>query len=278
MRARQLTEDDAFRMLRTASMHSKRRVGEVAQQVIATAHYADALNRAGRLRMLSQRLVKCCALRLVEAPPTQTEARLAESIEAIDANIGALGKSLSKATFGDLLEAVETAWPPLRALVVAAAPLSGGRAAAGPLVQIDRLAEELLTQADQLTRQLETADLVTTLHVINVCGRQRMWSQRFAKEALLGRLLGARPDSALAHAQAASEEALAYLRDVPLSTREIRAALDGAVQEWAVLVQASRQVASADGPLMLSESSEALLALFDHLTDQYEGSMQVLMG
>jgi hypothetical protein len=45
-----------------------------------------------------------------------------------------------------------------------------------------------------------------------------------------------------------------------------------------VLVQASRQVASADGPLMLSESSEALLALFDHLTDQYEGSMQVLMG
>jgi AmiR/NasT family two-component response regulator len=278
MRARELTEEDAFRMLRTASMHSKRRVGEVAQQVIATAHYADALNRAGRLRMLSQRLVKCCALQLLATPPAQTQARLTESIQAIDANIAALGKSLSKATFGDLLEAVEAAWPPLRALVETAA---AGPAAPRQLLETDRLAEHLLTQADHLTRQLETAGLVTTLHVINVCGRQRMWSQRFAKEALFDRLLGprpARPGALPERAESAFEESMSYLREVPLSTRAIRAALDGAAQEWAVLVQAGRQVASAEGRQALSESSEALLALFDQLTDQYESSMQVLMG
>ena len=279
MRARQLSEDEAFRLLRTASMHSKRRVGEVSQQVIATAHYADALNRAGRLRMLSQRLVKLCALRLPEPESAQAAARLAESIEAIDANIAALGRSLSKATFGDLLDAVEAAWPPLRALVTTTAP---DRTAVARLLELDRLAEVLLTQADQLTRQLETAGLVTTLHVINVCGRQRMWSQRYAKEALLGLL----PAGQTAHAgrveqdraAVAFEQAMAYLKDIPLSTREIRAALDSAEHEWTALVQAGRNVGAADGQRALSVSSEALLALFDQLTDQYERSMQVLMG
>lgn len=276
MRARQVSEEEAFRVLRTASMHSNRRVGQVSQQVIAAAHYADAVNRAGKLRMLAQRLVKLCALRLAAPASARDAAQLADSIAQTDANIAALGKSLSKATFGDLLEAVETAWPPLRSLVAAPA------LPATQLVELDRLAEHLLLQADQLTRHLETAGLVTTLHVINVSGRQRMWSQRFAKQALLGLLLTGEPAQRarndLDQTALAFEQAMDYLRTIPLSTREIRASLNAADAAWATLVQASRQVRSAAGLDALSDSSEVLLALFEQLTDQYERSMQVLMG
>ena len=66
MRARQVSEEEAFAVLRAASMHSNLRVGQISRQVIAAAHYADAVNRAGKLRMLSQRLVKACALCIVE--------------------------------------------------------------------------------------------------------------------------------------------------------------------------------------------------------------------
>ena len=62
MSARQISEDEAFRLLRSASMHAKLRIGQVSQQVIDSAHYAEAINRAGRLRMLSQRIVKLYAL------------------------------------------------------------------------------------------------------------------------------------------------------------------------------------------------------------------------
>jgi AmiR/NasT family two-component response regulator len=276
MRARQVSEEDAFRVLRTASMHSNRRVGQVSQQVIAAAHYADAVNRAGKLRMLAQRLVKLCALRLAAPTSARDAAQLADSIAQTDANIAALGKTLSKATFGDLLEAVETAWPPLRRLVAAPA------LPATQLVELDRLAEHLLLQADQLTRHLETAGLVTTLHVINVSGRQRMWSQRFAKQALLAMLLTGEPAQRarddLDQTALAFEQTMDYLRTIPLSTREIRTSLNGADAAWAALVQASRQVRSAAGLDALSDSSEALLALFEQLTDQYERSMQVLMG
>lgn len=276
MRARQVSEEEAFRVLRTASMHSNRRVGQVSQQVIAAAHYADAVNRAGKLRMLAQRLVKLCALRLAAPASARDAAQLADSIAQTDANIAALGRSLSKATFGDLLEAVEAAWPPLRSLVAAPA------LPATQLVELDRLAEHLLLQADQLTRHLETAGLVTTLHVINVSGRQRMWSQRFAKQALLGLLLTGEPAQRarddLDQTALAFEQAMDYLRTIPLSTREIRTSLNAADAAWAALVHASRQVRSAAGLDALSDSSEALLALFEQLTDQYERSMQVLMG
>src|SRR5205085_5482052 len=43
MRARQLSEDDAFRLLRTASMQSNQRVGQVSQQLIAAASGAEAV-------------------------------------------------------------------------------------------------------------------------------------------------------------------------------------------------------------------------------------------
>ena len=62
MRARQVSEDEAFRVLRAASMHSNQRVGQVSQHVIDAARFAEAVNRAGQLRMLSQRLVKLYAL------------------------------------------------------------------------------------------------------------------------------------------------------------------------------------------------------------------------
>jgi AmiR/NasT family two-component response regulator len=275
MRALQVSEEDAFRTLRTASMHSKQRVGQVSQQVIAAAHYADAVNRAGKLRMLSQRLVKLCALRLAGPASELDERQLAESIEQLDANNAALGKRLSKATFGDLLDVVAQSSAQLRALV-------GATPTVDQLGELDRVAEQVLTQADQLTQHLETAGLVTTLHVINVSGRQRMLSQRFAKQALLGLLLdddeGLRARDAMADTALEFEQAMKYLKSTPLNAREIRALIETAERAWATLTQAAAQVRSAAGPRALGESSEAELAVFEQLTALYERNMQVLMG
>lgn len=285
MRARQVSEDEAFRVLRTASMHSSRRVGQVSQQVIDAAHYADAVNRAGKLRMLGQRLVKLWTLRAVEPESALTTQQLADSVAQLDATIVALGKSLSKPTFGDLLEAVEAAWPALRQGVAAPAtppPAAASTGFAPALLELDALAELLLNSADQLARHLENAGLVTTLHVINVSGRQRMWSQRYAKLALFGLVLADEPAlqarARLDLAATAFEQGLDYLRTIPLTSREIRESLDAAARAWETLQQAARQARTPTGVRGIAESSETLLALFEQLTDQYERSMQVLMG
>jgi len=275
MRARQVSEEEAFAVLRAASMHSNRRVGQVSQQVIAAAHYADAVNRGGKLRMLSQRFVKAAALCVLDRSLGAAGEQLDDTARQIDATIGALARSLSKPTFGDLLDAVAAAWTQVRGI---AAPAI----AAGRMGDLDAAAERLLLHAEQLTRQLETAGLVTTLHVINVAGRQRMLSQRHAKQALLGLLLdgdaarGARDD--LAATAATFEQALAHLRSVPLSTVEIRALLDRAERAWNEVAGTARLTRHPGAARALDAASETLLAVFDELTDRYERSMQVLMG
>ena len=275
MRARQVSEEEAFTVLRAASMHSNQRVGQVSRQVIAAAHYADAVNRAGKLRMLSQRLVKACALRVLDRGAAAHADQIDDATRQIDTNIAALAKSVSKPTFGDLLDAVAAAWSELRAL---AAP---GLAAVG-LVALGGAAERLLVQAEKLTRGLETAGLVTTLHVINVSGRQRMLSQRYAKEALLGLVLegdeARAARASLARTAETFEQALTHLRAVPLSTGEIRTLLGDAERVWQDVTAAARRVGQASGARALDTSSDVLLALFEQLTGRYERSMQVLMG
>lgn len=272
MRARQVSEDEAFRVLRAASMHGNLRMGQVSQQVISAAGFAEAINRAGQLRMLSQRLVKLHAL---SAFGVATGPALAESSARVEANLAALGRSLSKATYGDLVEATGSAWSALK-------PLCAEPADAARLARCDAQAEQLMRHADRLVGTLEHGGAAATLHVINVAARQRMLSQRVAKEALLAQAL--RDDAAAQAAergrQAAAdfEEALAFLNAAPLTTREIRETLDQAGARWQSLQAAVARIGQRDGPPALADASEALLALFEQLTERYERSMQVLIG
>jgi len=275
MRARQLSEDEAFKVLRIASMHSNQRVGQVSQQVIAAAGFAEAVNRAGQLRMLSQRLIKLYALRALGPSHAGHAELLAQSAQRADANLAALAKSLSKPTYGDLIDAVLAPWTPLKAAL--AEPIDPAR-----LFELDELAEQVLQAADRLVNNLETTGLATSLHVINLSGRQRMLSQRLAKQALLSVLTtGNAANAARAEAQktsAAFEEALAHLNSAPLSSREIRETLSAADAAWATMTKALTQVQTLAGQRAVGEASEALLALFEQLTERYERSMQMLMG
>jgi len=134
MGARQLREEEAYRALRSAAMHRMQRIGQVSQQVIDSARYAEAINRAGQLRMLSQRLVKLYALTCAGIRADETRGLFTDSVGLVDGNLAILARSLSKPTFGDLLDAVLAPWKPLRTALEAPA-------LASRLQEVDRLAE-----------------------------------------------------------------------------------------------------------------------------------------
>ncbi len=273
MGARQLREEEAFRALRRAAMDTKQRIGQVSQRVIESARYAEAINRAGQLRMLSQRLVKLQALRCAAlGHPTRsadTEGLFNDSMAQIDHILDILTRSLSRPTFGDLLDAVVTPWTALRAALQRPPALAA-------LAEMDRLAEEVLLKAEHLTANLEVAGFAAALHVINVAGRQRMLSQRFAKEALLGTLLH-QPRPALDRTRAELVEGLAYLAALPLSNADIRRELSATEESWTAFQSAMASAGTAPGQTAVAELSEVLLGHFDRLTDHLERGMQALV-
>ncbi|MES2584088.1 MAG: type IV pili methyl-accepting chemotaxis transducer N-terminal domain-containing protein [Pseudomonadota bacterium] len=281
MQTQQLSDDDAFHILRTASMHTNQRLGQVSQHIVQSARFAEDVNRCGQLRMLSQRLVTLQVLQgVVGAGPFAQQ--LAESVQRIDANLAYLGKSLSQATYGDLLGQVLQTWGQLQPMLRTG---PGAEATVAAYARLDELAEHLLQGAERLTGQLESASPAPPLRVLNLAGRQRMLSQRFAKYAVLALLgdapLHARSATGMAESRAAFEAALTYLNSLPLSTPDIHTALESAGVGWLTLLAATKAAPGAGEAAQLNGlagASESLLAVLEQLSAHYEHSMQMLTG
>ncbi len=284
MRSHQVSDDDAFHMLRTASMHSNQRLGQVSQRIVESARWADDVNRSGQLRMLSQRLGKLFLLRLAGVPSDQSQAQFEDSVARVDANLAHLGKSLSLATYGDLLQQVVQAWSALKQVLLG----KSDQASTIAYAQTDALADQLMQAAERLTSNLELASAAPPLRVLNLAGRQRMLSQRFAKYAVLAVLadaqLAQRCEADMAQAKAAFEQSLTYLNGIPLTTADIRQELEAAGIGWLQLLAIAKDARHAVGAQRLVQlqrlalSSEDLLGVFERLSGHYEHSMQTLAG
>ncbi|WP_345536093.1 type IV pili methyl-accepting chemotaxis transducer N-terminal domain-containing protein [Variovorax defluvii] len=272
MAARGIGEDAAFGLLRGAAMHANLRVGELSRSVVEAAQWAEAINRAGQLRMLSQRLARLAAQSLAGVDARRGRALRSESATRVQDNLAHLAAlpldELSKMA----LATVRTAWDSLDAALDA-------RLSPAALVTIDGSAEALLGAAEALTDALETSGGRRALRIVNLCGRQRMRAQRLAKDALLASLLGGDEwRSRLAPTMDAFEASLLELERAPLSSPEIRGALSGARDEWLRLVRGVREADRAEGRADLVRASEVLAETFDRLTASYEHSLQVIMS
>ena len=274
MQARHMSDDDAFRVLRTASMHSNQRLGQVGQHIIQSARFAEGVNRAGQLRMLSQRLLTLYLFELAQPATGQSPLR-GDAAGRIDSNLTWLGKSFSDPALALTVTQVAATWQRLRrALQQPPQPQD--------MARVDVMAEQLLEDAERLTAQLEEAGAAAPLQVLNLAGRQRMLSQRYAKAALLRALghpmLTQRSTVLMASTRADFDKAMHALNNLPLSSPDIRSALAEAKVQWQHMLTGANAAAHADGRAGLAQASEALLTTFEQLTEHYEHSLQMLVG
>jgi AmiR/NasT family two-component response regulator len=280
MHAQGLGEDEAFRLLRGTAMHAKLQVAEVSRSVIEAAQWAEAMNRSGQLRMLSQRLLKLAVQRHLRIDAQRARDMQADAAQRIEENLAFLlavhdntataGSALA-ATIAPSLQEVQQAWALLREALAA-------KTSAEVLVQADERAEALLQCAETLTQALAATGGRSALTVVNLCGRQRMRVQRLAKQALLAALLQGQVTLDAAQTVQDFESSLRELEAAPLSSAEIRALFVIAREQWLHLVHALRGPSDADARATLCGTSESLLGTFDRLTACYEHSLQLILG
>lgn len=229
----------------------------------------DAINKAGRQRMLSQRMAKAWLAIGQDIESVKAGRILAESMATFDRQLVELKAYAPQPAIRSTYQQLESVWAEYKLALVGAAPK---REQAVSLLNLDA---RVLQLAHQGTTQLEKLSGKPAGRLVNIAGRQRMLSQRSAKCYLS--ITWADVDLAqqreLEMAKREFVEAMAVLEAATEATPTIREELSLARQQWVFFDNALRRIdRQARTPRHSAEvlrSSENILQIMDRVTGLY---------
>jgi hypothetical protein len=230
---------------------------------------SDAINKAGRQRMLSPRMGKAWLALVHGIEPAAANSVLDKSMSLFDRQLVELKAFAPTPELRDTYLKLEAQWSDYKAALVGAAP---DKNKASALLAADA---KVLALAHQGTVQYEAALGKPVGKLVNVAGRQRMLSQRMAK-FYLAATLPVEADTAAAEIAKARTEfmgAQALLRNAPEATARIQDELQLADGQWvffdAALQRMQNASRSAKPGTEVFVASENLLSVMDRVTGLY---------
>lgn len=229
----------------------------------------EAINKAGRQRMLSQRMSKAWLALGQGVDAKRAEKVLADSMALFDRQFVELKAYAPTESIRQTYLALEPAWADFKAALVGQRP---ERSTAPILLGLDA---KVLKLAHQGTVQLEQYSGRPSGKLVNMAGRQRMLSQRTAKFYLSQRWGASVPEATkeLNVARAEFVAALETLNTAPQATSPIKQLLSLAQQQWVFFDNALSRSGERSGAeqhaFEVFSSSENILTVMDRVTGLY---------
>ena len=229
----------------------------------------DAINKAGRQRMLSQRMAKAWLALVHKTESGSAQLVLDRSMALFDRQLIELKTYAPSAELRKTYADLELAWSEYKGALVGKHPSRDG---AGGLLDTDA---RVLALAHQGTVQYEAVSSKPVGKLVNIAGRQRMLSQRMAKYfyAAALRVEPAQAQTEIVKSRGEFLSAMELLRHAPEATAAIKDQLALADNQWLFFDLALKDINSA-GPKALSDmfvTSENLLSVMDRITGLYAG-------
>jgi len=230
-----------------------------------TLSLSQAINKAGRQRMLTERIVKYYCLAGLDIDARNARAELYEAIELFETQFAELKVFSSDEAVNAALAEVETLWPRFDAVASGAIDREGAR-------RLMPLNEEVLEAADRVVLALEALSQRPYARLVNISGRQRMLSQRMVKFYLF-QAWGLGSASVLNQIDRSRNEfqgALMELRTSPENTAIIDRELDAASEQWQWLKSAlGLYQTDAYFPSIVDDAAEKTLTIMERVTHHY---------
>ena len=239
---------------------------------------SGAINYAGWFRALSQRMAKAYCQQYLQVLPAAAVDVMGQTRKMVQTGSGELARGMQSgqwpAEVGRQLAEVQKQFALLNQMTSAPATTTALVAAASEQADRTLLIAQAVTEAIEKMAQAPSARLV------NLAGRQRMLSQRLAKNYFLS---AAKVDSKVVQAQLASDaadfrQALQTLKAAPVSTSSIRNELELADSQWLFFESALRRPADDAGLNAVATTSERLLGVMDKLTGLYDAALREVLG
>lgn len=244
-----------------------------AHSVDAQIAISTAINQTGRFRAISQRCAKIYCQLYLDVLPDSSRDVLAAAQRLIQLGFEDLAKGGFSTDIGKQILAIQQEASALNALLASPAKRES-------VIAVSVQADKMLAVANRATESMESLSKQGSAKLVNVSGRQRMLSQRLAKNYFLVAVgLEQKPvREQLASDQAEFKQALATLSAAPLSTNSIRNELALGQSQWMFFEAALLRKPDAEALRTVATTSERLLEVMNNLTGLYEAALKDLLG